>query len=296
LRRGAQQPLTVILDTSTTIFWNQIVGGIIQDLAGEIKNKEVVVILLSSLAKFAACGLDKYPGGVAQCYFHVIGILTNELHKLSLQYKLSPEAERFFLLFLTLNPEEIDAYIKKIVSNTDCVYTNLQGVLEDKDSYIKLGTRESPIPILSFHFDRFLKDLLDEQVTEADRANFTYLIHYYIYGKARKRHLPLMIRPSFGFAHAALTECRTALRMTLGIEDEPIVEEYISLFVELNRELKELMTLEANDSAAEQLLELIGSDDEDENKVRNFLENHQNKVMEALRHNPFSEFIKRLSP
>lgn len=299
-------PLIVILDTSTTVFWSEAVSGLIAQLTSEIEKKRVAVILVSSLAKMATGGFDYFQGGVAQCYFQAHGALTAKLEESSARNPLPPEASAFFSLLLQSNLESIKLYLNKIVENTDRVYMGLQKAgLQKSESPIFLGERTTPIPILGFHFDFFLDMMLkkvppkktasaqqapptvNEELqmkkasSEADRANFIYLIHYYIAEKARRRGLPLIIRPSFGFPHAAVTECRTALRMTLGVEDPPIVEAYLEILMDLQKELTALMS-DTSSQTAQFLAQLIHYEEGDGDEIRNFFERKEAAILQLL--------------
>ncbi|MBA2368066.1 MAG: hypothetical protein H0V82_03475 [Candidatus Protochlamydia sp.] len=66
--RKADNSLTFIVDTSTTMYWDKDIENVIKQFSKEIENGILNLVVINSLAKFAMCGLDKYTGGTMHVY------------------------------------------------------------------------------------------------------------------------------------------------------------------------------------------------------------------------------------
>jgi hypothetical protein len=62
----------------------------------------------------------------------------------------------------------------------------------------------------------------------------------YIATKADRAGLPLYPRQSFGFAHSAISDNGSALRLTIGLENHHTLDQYVKLIHHLNLELEKL--------------------------------------------------------
>lgn len=279
---GPRRPLTLLLDTSTTIFWASEVISIIAELAPLTEKGRLNLVLVSSLAKYAMCGWDRTPGGLSQLYYQMHSAMQSFDAAFSQEF-LSPEGTVLASIFLLKNRPQIDHYIKTIFENTDYVYEMLKPLLQNEKACLLLGERESPIPILAFHFDQFLERCKIERKKEF-LSNCTYLVFYYMAEKAQALQLPLLIRPSFGFPHAALTECHTALRCTLGIEDKPILEDYVQFFQKINDELETFTSHPSKEFR--RLME--------EEEIKYLIEEHHTQVVSRMHGVSFGDFFALL--
>jgi hypothetical protein len=240
------KPLTVVIDTSTTIFSSQDMQDIVDRYKDEIDTGLLNIVVVNSLAKFSMCGLDKYTGGVVQTYNNpqAFWAFNDKLDKRKSVEKLSPEAERFFYLFFRYGHENIDQYLATVNRNTEILYQKLVPELQAKPSAISLSQRNSDrIPMLSFKFDSFVNNLishnkLPEEYAIDAQANLASLMQYYIYALAKAEGLPMDCRLSFGFAHANINECWIALRLTVGLENPELLEKYKKILIKANKELE----------------------------------------------------------
>jgi hypothetical protein len=245
-----KSPLIFVLDTATSLFFDEEIAEINQAVKEWVENKKLIFVVTSSLAKFTQAGLDKYTGGVVLVSAHPdYSHFTKELIIHQDRDVFSIETQRFHSLMLTRCPEEIENYVKKIKKNTDYVYERLKEKLGE-NSFIHLGKKDPNIPMIGLHFDSILKKM---EIDKVHLPVLIYIMQHYIYSKTTQVDLPLCVRGSFGFPHAACIECETALRLTVGIEDQILLEQYVEIICALQEEI----TLMMNSEEAKKLLSSI---------------------------------------
>lgn len=251
-RRKSKEPLTVVLDTSTTLISDEQVRKIIEHFKNDIEAGRLNLLVESSLAKFYNMGLDKYPGGMVEFYGNpenpFTGQMQNYLRQKETEDPISHESERFFTLILSSSAKEITEFHRQIRDNNDQLYNLLKGgELQQKKSPIRLAERSQDVPMLGFQFDSFVESILgdDEGYSQfhIDQAKvrITKLMESYIYNKAHSMHLPLTIRGSFPFPNSAIVECHTALRFVLGLEEGVFIKQYAELFEKAGQELSQFI-------------------------------------------------------
>lgn len=245
----AISPLTVVIDTSTTLFSSTEIQKVVNKYQKEIDDGLLNIVVVNSLAKFSMCGLDKYTGGVVQTYNNRETFLPFNtcLQRRQQQEPLSPEAERFFHLFFKGASTEIDGYLAAINTNTHSVYKKFAGDLHlgsPKKTLMTLSDKPSEhIPMLSFHFSTLITDLIrtkkiKREELDTAKSGISIIMQHYIHALAKSKDLPMDSRTSFGFAHANINSCWTALRLTIGLEDPAMLEQYQAIFLQANRELE----------------------------------------------------------
>lgn len=310
--------LTVMLDTSTTIAWNRKVADIMEEFSEEITHGTLNFIVINSLAKFSMCGFDKYPGGLAQSYCQVTGSQTSSINKKlefqvqQVMYEISSEARKFFSFFIQGNKEQIEKYIERVNDNTDYVYDRLKPILQREEACLLLGQRDSLIPMMGLHFTRFFEQLAKkaersfttDQIEDA-RPNLVYLMYYYLYVQANKQGLPIMIRPSFGFPHVAFTECWSNIRVTMGIEEDHVLDGYVQFFERINQKM-EVFIFSAEPDQLKFLIDVIthppkvkdsghipGSLSTTPATMRKFIEHHETRILEIMQADKLSECLSK---
>jgi hypothetical protein len=173
---------------------------------------------------------------------------------------ISDESHRFFSLLFSTSLKEVSAYSDTIKKNNDKLYDCLKNDLQKTDSCVKLQNKDPKIPMIGLHFDGFLSQFLPK-VEESNRINFdenlaetispnefeqalirfTKLMEFYFYNQAHGEKLPLQIKASFPFPHAVIVECHTALRFVVGLENEALLEKYVSLIRKVDEELRNFL-------------------------------------------------------
>ena len=240
-REKNDPPLTVIIDTSTTFFTTEEIKKIVAQFDQQIEEGKINLILINSLAKFAMCGLDKYTGGLIQT-FSCLDELNIQLTETTGKNSPSAEAEKFFLLFME-NHKLIETYLQQLNKNTNQMYSKLIGLNNQEGNPIQIGKREESIPMIGIHFKNMLKALparkiereeLKKLLEVTQTASLACIMQYFLAAKALHMNLPVSIRSSFGFSSINFIECGTALRMTIGLEEENILDQVAEMILREN--------------------------------------------------------------
>jgi len=242
------KPLTLVIDTSAGIFYEDAVKDVIRQYQTAIEAGKLNIVVVNSLVKFAMCGVDKYQGGSITVYSDNHSPLNKLLAEYEEKEPLSPQAAAFFNLFLS-NPRLILTYKNIINENTTRMYSQLMKVLNPKKS-IGLTVVERPneeTPLIAIHFGK----IIDQMVKSARKVQgatnpgvlknaLSPVMRDYIVYQARLHGLPLSKRSSFGFAHSNLSDTLSALRLTVGLESPQQLDAYANVLVEVNEELTDL--------------------------------------------------------
>lgn len=244
---SVEQPLTVIIDTSTTLLTNVKVHDIAESFTEPLDQGLLNIIFFTSLAKFYNIGLDKFTGGLALCLgepqdFQVkAGIWAELARNQNTKDPISSFAQGFFSILLENALGEIENFYKQVLENSNSLYDKLkEGLafvppeLSSENPGLFLQQKAENIPMIGLR-------LIESQNHEYSSEEFETLttnLQYYLYSKARENNLNLFIRASFPFIHSSFVECTTALRLTPGIDQNQ--EHYAALIFQMNEELKQL--------------------------------------------------------
>lgn len=237
---GSSSPLTVVLDLTSTILHDPLLKRVIQTFDQEIQQGKLHLFFISSLAKFYTGGFDKYSGGFVQTYStHPFNTLKTSLNN----DPLSEEATTFFSLIFQERGEWLSSYFKTVQKNTDEMYRLLLP-LQNDDHPICLCRKEETIPFIGLSLKKLGLFLYQQSLTNHQLDNITLFFKYFVLAKTFMRDLPLTSRESFGFPTTNLQTSGGALRLTVGVEDHPILEEVAQCLIEENRSIElELTTL-----------------------------------------------------
>ncbi|MBS4166336.1 MULTISPECIES: hypothetical protein [unclassified Neochlamydia] len=302
-----KRPLAMVLDCATTFFMHEEVRSLVEEFATPINEGKLILILTNSLAKYGQLGLDKFPGGIVQVYSSdtsaddlLRGLLTSSAND-----NFSKEAFWFFHLMLKHCSENIINYLEKIRKNTDFVYKELQKqglVIEKKQDstnqgsiqknntkkpLIQIGYRDEKVPMIGIHMKGFQKELFgkeDEQLLHI----LVVIMQYYLYARYINENLPVTMSQSFGFANANLIECWSALRLTIGLEEEKDLRSYAAIIGQIKEELDCLVEDGLKEKIKDNIITL--SKQQDLKKLfYHYHSNFVNKVQDGL-----SSFISYL--
>jgi hypothetical protein len=268
VNRTKERPFTLALDTSTTLFFHQEIGKIINDdkIIKYIESGQLLLAVTGSLAKFPIGGLDKHTGGMIQFYYQkdsaLLGKVVSFVKNKSDMDPFSPEAERFFSHFLGKCSSPMLDYFNNIRKNTQEMYRllNERKLVGNNDNPIQIGIRDDDIVMIGIHFDWIINTLFekiadlnkslpstskseegdDASTSNHDNAkqNIAFIMQYYLYAKCEKKQLPIALRSSFSYPRTTLIECSTAVRMIVGSENQSTLAKYADCFVEINEEIK----------------------------------------------------------
>ncbi|BBI16803.1 hypothetical protein [Neochlamydia sp. S13] len=275
-----KRPLAMVLDCATTFFMHEEVRSLVEEFETPINEGKLILILTNSLAKYGQLGLDKFPGGIVQVYSSdtsaddlLRGLLTSSAND-----NFSKEAFWFFHLMLKHCSENIINYLEKIRKNTDFVYKELQKqglVIEKKQDItdqgstqknntkkplIQIGYRDEKVPMIGIHMNGFQRELFgkeDEQFLHI----LVVIMQYYLYARYIKNNLPVTMSQSFGFANANLIECWSALRLTIGLEEEKDLRSYAAIIGQIKEELDCLVEDDLKEKVKDNILKLSKQQD-----------------------------------
>ncbi len=150
----------------------------------------------------------------------------------------SSEAQKFFYLFFQSNASLIKEYLGLVNSNTDSLYKAL-AALTSSTCCIHLGKRDSGVPMLGLHFTHMIDVLFrkldrNSETYQTHLINLTSFMQYFLTAKSLDAHIPISLRISFGFASLNFTECATALRLTVGLENKEVLQNLANLIIKEN--------------------------------------------------------------
>jgi hypothetical protein len=161
------------------------------------------------------------------------------LEEKQVQDRLSEEALNLFNVMASHCTENIQSYLVEIRKNTNYVYHALGQSLQTNNG-IELRERDENVPMIGLSLEKWLKNFEDLPVATY-LEKLTELMQYYIYAQTAHECLPMHIRSSFAFAHSSISECSTALRLTIGLEEREILDQYITILEKTNQSLLEFL-------------------------------------------------------
>jgi len=247
------KPLTLVIDTSAGIFYEDEVKKVISQYQDAIKAGKLNIVVVNSLVKFAMCGVDKYQGGSLTVY-NDAKVNHSAFNTLLEEYErkepLSPQAAAFFNLFLS-NPQLILAYKRSINENTTQMYDLLKQTIGPSTQNNGLTLVERPnneTPLIAIHFGKVIEQQIAKRAKGVNgtsnpvtlRNALSPVMRDYIVYQARRNGLPLSKRSSFGFAHSNISDTLTALRLTVGLESPAQLDAYANVLAGVNKELMAL--------------------------------------------------------
>lgn len=222
--RDQDHPLTVVLDTSTALLTDAKVMTVIDEFSHEIDQGSLNLLIVTSLAKFYSCGLDKYTGGAIALVGKPDGSQQRKKLWINLTTQksndiISNEARRFFSLLFQQAKEEIQTFYDSVLGNTD----KLHELLKERDIPAGLVIKEKDfrIPMIGI--------TTDDSLGENKQAKIEAL-QYSLSREAINKGLSLLVRASFPFPHSGLIECGESLRLVVGLDDTDKLSEYVKVF------------------------------------------------------------------
>ncbi|MCP5506110.1 MAG: hypothetical protein H7A38_04435 [Chlamydiales bacterium] len=222
--------LTLVLDITGTVIHDEKLHRLVRLFDKEIEQGTLHLIFISSLAKYYTGGIDKYSGGFVQTYSTHFSLKTENL--------LSQPASTFFSLIFHEKGTWLHHYFRTIQKHHDLFYTLLLP-LQRKESLIYLCRKEKEIPFIGLTFIHLARPLTKAPLTHLHLTNISYFLQYFLMAKSLSHDFPCAIRDSFGFPVTNLRNSGTALRLTVGLEDPPVLEEMAHWLIEEEAALAE---------------------------------------------------------
>lgn len=293
-KRDKSKPLFVVLDTSTTIFFDCSVEEYIKSLHSYLQDGTLALFIVNSLAKFTMNGLDKYTGGIVRFYYNSgrFEKIAESLNTTSQKDPFSDQSQWFFYFLFNECVDEIKTYVERIGKNTNDLYKGLAELRKkEKDTYIRIGERSEKIPMMGLHFGNIISKVNAnnaEQPTDNQKSNLTLIMQYYFYAKFAAERWPISLRSSFGFPTTNFIECGTALRLTAGDEEESTREKYIDKIKKINVEIGKALDQSTSEwkNAFNYLINLTD--------MKNFINSRQIEIIRMIQKTDFHNFILQM--
>jgi len=211
------QPVTLIVDTSTQPIFPVALQTILHYFSDSIRDKQLIVIQMASMAKLLQFGLDRASGGLMITYSSstsdpvgrvpVTDRLITSLHHPDKQPPpISDLAVQYFLFLLTYCKDDLARYHADIVRHTNEVYDRLWQLSTQR--MWTIVPKDPSVPVIGWKIRR---ECVPQHISV---EVLTKLVWKYI--MYQLRHTSIDIRQSFGFLDTHLTCCGTALRFVIG--------------------------------------------------------------------------------
>lgn len=223
LKRNAGHPLTVVLDNTISLEHSDELRALMADadVQEAIETGKLNLVVLRSAQKFDMLGQDNYYGGITTTF--------NNPNAFKLfNARMDDPADRLegfnfqgLTHIHTCAQAEVDEYRKALMNNTRKLYDKLlsKGVkvghaLDDERGVVKVAEIN----------DENTFFLHIEGMRKSDFIEF-----------AKENGLPLTDRLSFGFVNSNATDVGSAVRFTVGLEEEVIIEKYAQFIADAQK-------------------------------------------------------------
>ncbi|NDD66591.1 hypothetical protein EBZ35_02935 [bacterium] len=223
-------PFTMVIDTTANTIAKDEINALYREFETDITEGRLVIIPFLSLAKLAQFGLDRSSGGMIQ----VIGqpeqpfykTLCDQIQKREKSSPLSDHAQAYFWFLFTYCSQDIEQYVQHVLATTNRAYAALESGLSDEGA-LALQPRDELIPMIGIH--------VKWDIEAQQKANLLVLLEHYL--MHRCIDTPLNTRVSWGFMHANINDCYTALRITWGLDSEETIHKIVGEISQLSTEL-----------------------------------------------------------
>jgi hypothetical protein len=207
-------------------------------------------------------------------------------------------------LFEVIKREPSDP-IPMIAVHFDGLMKRLEGLCKDSVHRDEREQIEEFINKMTALDERAKKNIINSRIEIAKRKKIEvvkeglgHLIVYWILLNGAKNDLSMMMRSSFGFPHANLTMCKSALRLCAGLEDEIELDKYAELLQNIDISLSALVSKGKLDEIAGNIFEIVKDKKHFENNMVEILLNPP-KLVNPSKGKPkadevstFSDFVK----
>ena len=234
------KPLVLVVDLTLNQLAHEEVQALLRIQATHKNRGYLCLILCQSLTKFYQIGADIVSGGlcVAKACHDNYKPFLSALRNLLQQQPLPPEVSQLFGFCVMQLREETNKYFEKIRFNAKVLYERMQTLqlephMPSDFSYpvrLNLNVDDQTCYIgLSFK-DYFI----GTKVAAEDQARILRMtMHDFIQPLIKIYKLPITFRQSIAFTLSNIGECGDALRLSLGIEELEILDEYAHLLQSL---------------------------------------------------------------
>lgn len=246
LSENPKRKMTLLLDVTLNHLSDPEIQNLLQSLSTFLREDQLEIYLIQSLAKLIQLGADNFSGG-SSIYLGsskqkgVLPTLSIDRVDKSVYYSfLFKEFSDFTKLYLNQVRENTDYVYQKLKESFDdlamCTWMNRGSsypIEQSPWSAVSLKTNvDDKTVYVALSFDPLFKILaLPDQKTEENYAKYfrKYLMEF-----AEMRSLPLTERYSFGFPLSNLSPVCQYLRLSIGIENKEYLDDYCQLIADFS--------------------------------------------------------------
>lgn len=236
---------TVLVD----ITLNHISEGEVHNIRNEsnpyIESGQLNLVFNQSLTKFAQFGMDKHSGGLI---FHFNsgdenwGEFNTYIKDCVKNDSVDPTIQKYFQALFEHTEKENLEYIEKIRINAQYVYSKLKqdfASVSGEDAITIAENDDEGTCYVAFNYENFAKKVMGEKGSDEEiRQLASDILFGAINPISEQLKLPLNMRTSFGFPISNLGDIDPGIRLTVGIENSELLDQYSKVMGFVNGALK----------------------------------------------------------
>lgn len=254
--RAAEQP-------AEEVTAEQAFGRLIMAKAKDhIDSGALNLVFIQSLTKFAQLGSDKHSGGLMFHYNRPEDWAEfNAAIAASTGVAPDPGIQAYFKALFAFTEKEQVRYLKKVRENTRFVYKGLRDEfkrLDIPEHAISIAVNDDPSTCyVAFHYEEFAAKVFG--IGAPDLGEQTQKLNADVLNRAistlmQQLGLPVSMRMSFGFPISNLGDTGKTIRLTVGVEEQAMLEQYVQVITFVNAKLATADTQVLKDRASRQTL------------------------------------------
>lgn len=235
--------VTLILDVTLNHFSDPIIHQLLQLCIPLIEAKKLNLYFIQSLAKLIQLGLDNLSGGL------LIHIQPSDSNHTGLARDVSAK-EAFFSYLLSDCKDATKEYFQIVRNNTRFLYKTLSKQFNEISGQVGFQAMSITTNVdtgavyIVLRFTNYLERVMPG-ATSKEKEKAVNKIRTLIHEMACAEGLPITSRQSLGFPLSNLCGAVESIRFSIGIENQKILREYVSLFTHLNYALSYLIQIKS---------------------------------------------------
>lgn len=234
-----EKSMTLILDVTLNHFSDSIIEQLLHFFTPLIETKKLNLFFVQSLAKIMQIGLDNLSGGLLVHIQPCDPLRTEAVREVSAK-------EAFFSYLISDCSFLAKEYFQLIRKNTHFLYKTLSK--QFNEIYERIRFRGMSIATnvdtgavyIAFRFTEFFQQMLPNADDKKKEGTING-IRNLLYEMAYEGGFPITSRQSLGFPLSNLSGTAESIRFSIGIENQEILQEYLSLFTHFNYALSYLI-------------------------------------------------------
>ncbi|MCX7570246.1 hypothetical protein OS242_09755 [Tumebacillus sp. DT12] len=252
---------TVFVDVTLNHIDEEEVHKLVQETAAPyIESGQLNLVFSQSLTKFAQYGMDKHSGGLV---FHYNkgekwAAFNQYMQEAAQKDRVDPTIQKYFQLLFQETKDEQKQYLKKVRTNTEYVYKELQKTFAklkiDKNVIGLFENRDDQTCYVTFHYQEFAAELFAlSRDADAEIKKFAHdILENGLNALIAKLNLPLNMRQSFGFPLSNFGDIEPGIRLTVGIEEKRTLDQYVQVISYIEGKLDSVIKVEGTDRLKDQ--------------------------------------------